>query len=68
MVKELKTKVNKNEEELKISAIWEASATLLSGWEKGAGDYSAAATELTNLNTFIGDGQSVHSAEEHIDR
>ena len=47
MVKDLKTKSVKNDEEAKISAIWEASVERFA-WERGEGSYSAAEQELAH--------------------
>ena len=53
MVKDLKTKSVKNDEEAKISAIWEASVERFAAWERGEGSYSAAEQELAALDAVL---------------
>lgn len=53
LVKELKDKDIKTEEESKIYAIWSASTALFESWERGEGDYSAIKKELDILDSFL---------------
>lgn len=53
MVKELKTKETKTEEEVKINAIWQASIELFDRWENGGGDYHSIKCEMDILDSFF---------------
>jgi predicted metalloendopeptidase len=53
LLKSLKDKASKTEEEIKIAAIWEASCNRFETWNNGGGDYSAIENELVILDNFL---------------
>jgi predicted metalloendopeptidase len=53
LVRQLKAKTDKNEEEMKISAIWEASEARFRSWESGTANYDPISRELEVLDAFL---------------
>ena len=68
MVKDLKTKSVKNDEEAKISAIWEASVERFAAWERGEGSYSAAEQELAALDAVLQHDSPLGDMNDAIER
>ncbi|ARF11159.1 peptidase M13 [Klosneuvirus KNV1] len=53
LVQTLKNKTDKTEEEMKISAIWEASVTRFNSWRNKSADYNPIIQELQTLESYI---------------
>jgi len=68
MVKELKTKETKTEEEVKINAIWQASIELFDRWENGGGDYHSIKCEMDILDSFFKPETPVADDEDIVNR
>lgn len=53
LVQNLRNKTNKTEEEMKISAIWEASTARFDSWRNNTANYTPILQELNILDTYI---------------
>jgi predicted metalloendopeptidase len=53
LVQELRNIENKNEEETKISALWEASVARFESWRNGTATLAPIITELETLDSFL---------------
>lgn len=53
LVQELRNKPNKTDEEIKISAIWEASVARFDSWRSGTANYEPITNELKVLDTYL---------------
>lgn len=67
LVQELRDKQDKNEEEVKISAIWEATVAQFESWRNGLATYEPLAKELETLDSIL-PVQLTVTEKEHVQR
>lgn len=68
MVKELRSLRDRNEDEQRISAIWEASDARFTNWENGKGDYEPIFAEVNKLDELMRTNEVVKETDEYIKR
>ncbi|VBB18938.1 peptidase M13 [Yasminevirus sp. GU-2018] len=68
LVKELRDKKDKNEEEAKISAIWEASTRRFQSWRDGTANYDPISRELEILDAYLSPQTPVKDDHDYATR